>query len=106
MELDWRHRLALQMLASGNTLGEAATASGVHRQSLLRWRWESPDFAQAVTAAREAGGDERRYRAWLHTPSVVVARPRARDTAGRGPQGWCHLADAGIGEIAGDGFVR
>lgn len=82
MELDWRHRLTLQMLASGNTLGEAATASGVHRQSLLRWRWESPEFAQAVTAAREAGREERTFRLWLRHPFRGLRPPTGKGHGG------------------------
>ena len=83
MELDWRHRLTLQMLASGNTRGEAATASGVHRQSLLRWRWVSPEFAGLVAAAREAGRDERVYRMWLGHPRRGHRPPTGKGHGGK-----------------------
>jgi hypothetical protein len=83
MELDWRMNLILRMLASGNTLGEAATASGVHRQSLLRWRWESPEFAQAVVVARETGAIERRYRVWLRHPFRGRRPPAGKGHGGK-----------------------
>ena len=68
MDLDWRMNLVLRMLASGNTLGEAANAAGVHRQSVLRWRWVSPEFAGLVAEALRKGQDERTFRQWLRHP--------------------------------------
>lgn len=83
MELDWRMRLILRMLASGNTLGEAAMGAGVHRQSLLRWRWCIPDFAQAVAAARETGKTERAYRLWLRHPFRGKRPPTGKGHGGK-----------------------
>lgn len=68
MELDWRGRVILAKLAEGQLLREAAAAAGITRQAVLKRQNSSPDFAQAVAAAREAGSSERRYRAWLRHP--------------------------------------
>lgn len=68
MELDQRMKLILRLLASGHTLGEAAVVASVHRQTLLRWRWDSPEYSNLVADALEKGKDERTYRLWLRHP--------------------------------------
>lgn len=68
MNFDWRGRLVLRQIAEGATMKEAATAAGMTRQGVW-WRCGvCPDFAQAVTAARETGKDERTFRLWLRHP--------------------------------------
>lgn len=68
MELDWRGRLILGKLEEGCTIREAAAAAGMTRQAVLKRQNSSPDFAQAVAAAREVGKDERVFRLWLRHP--------------------------------------
>jgi len=83
MQLDWRMTLILRMLASGNTLGEAATTAGVHRQSLLRWRWEWPEFAELVAEALGKGKDERTFRLWLRHPFRGMRPPAGKGNGGK-----------------------
>lgn len=65
MEFDWKGTVILMKLAEGCTLLESAKAAGISRQAVLKRVNASPDFAEAVTAARETGKDERVFRAWL-----------------------------------------
>ena len=83
MELDWRMDLILRMLAAGNTLGEAAKAAGVHRQSVLRWRWESPGFSGLVDEALEKGKAEREFRLWLRHPFRGCRPPTGKGFRGK-----------------------
>jgi hypothetical protein len=56
---DWRESVILQKLSEGCTMKEAAAAAGMTRQGVW-WRCGiRPDFAHAVTSARETGKDER-----------------------------------------------
>ena len=48
---------ALDALAEGSLISEAAEAAGVHRGTLLRWRKDSP-FAELWAEADDAGCDE------------------------------------------------
>lgn len=67
-DFDYSGRLILRRIAEGMTMKEAATAAGMTRQGIY-WRCGvSPDFAQAVVAAREAGREERTFRLWLRHP--------------------------------------
>jgi hypothetical protein len=68
MELDWRGRMILRKLEEGCTIRESAAAVGISRQAVLKRKNVSPDFAQAVAAARETGKDERTFRLWLRHP--------------------------------------
>jgi hypothetical protein len=68
MDLDWRGRLILRKLEEGCTIREAAAAVGISRQAVLKRQYVSPDFTQAVAAAREAGKAERTFRLWLRHP--------------------------------------
>ena len=68
MELDWRGRLILRKLEEGCTIRETATAVGISRQAVLKRQNVSPDFAQAIAAAREVGKVERTFRLWLRHP--------------------------------------
>ena len=71
---------------------EAATAAGMTRQGIY-WRCGiSPDFAQAVTAARELGRDERTFRLWLRHP-FRGKRP---------PTGKGHEVDLDAGQVQAD----
>ncbi len=65
MELDWHGKLILRKLEEGCTIRESAAAVGISRQAVLKRKNASPDFAQAVAAAREAGKAERTFRLWL-----------------------------------------
>jgi len=63
--MNWQHHVILSKLSEGQTVREASLAVGVHRQTFWRWLKASPDFAQAVVAARETGKAERTFRLWL-----------------------------------------
>ena len=78
--MDWRHRIILRRLAEGCTYGEAAAAAGVSRISVWNWCQASPEFAQAVVAAREEGKSEREYRAWLRHPFRGLRPPTGKGT--------------------------
>jgi hypothetical protein len=62
---DWRTEVILSKLTNGCTLIESASAAGISRQAVWKRMLVSPAFAQAVSEAREAGSEERRYRSWL-----------------------------------------
>jgi len=80
MNFDWRGRLILRWLAEGVTMKEAATAAGMTRQGIY-WRCGvSPDFALAVTEARETGKDERTFRLWLRHPFRGKRPPTGKGT--------------------------
>ena len=68
-KFDWRGQVVLQKLAEGGAITEASVAAGLSRRGVLKRRHRQPDFEEAVTAAREAGASERRYRAWLRNPN-------------------------------------
>jgi hypothetical protein len=68
MNFDWRGQVILTKLGEGCTLRESADAAGISRQAVLKRKNVSPDFSQAVAAAREAGKDERTFRLWLRHP--------------------------------------
>lgn len=77
MNFDWRGNVILQKLAEGCIIREAGEAAGITKRAIHLRMKASPEFREAVTQAREAGKDERRYRRWLAHPN------RGR----RGP--WC-----------------
>jgi len=60
--------MILRKLEEGCTIRESAAAVGISRQAVLKRKNVSPDFAQAVAAARETGKDERTFRLWLRHP--------------------------------------
>ena len=67
-DFDYHGSLILRRLAEGMTMKETAMVVGMTRQGIY-WRCAvSPDFALAVTAARETGKDERTFRLWLRHP--------------------------------------
>ena len=68
MNFDWRGQVILEKLAEGCTLRESADAAGISRQAVLKRVNASPDFAEAVTTARDVGKDERTFRLWLRHP--------------------------------------
>ena len=83
METDWQRRCALRKLAEGNTLKIAAQVASISRMTLWRWINSSPEFAQAVTAALEAGMDERTFRAWLWHPFRGIRPPTGKGNGGK-----------------------
>lgn len=105
---NWNRKSILRFLAEGCTLGEAARLLGVHRQTLLRWRWESPEFAESVAVALATGKDERTYRMWLRHPfrgihqlakamAGVLASPMAGGDFEAGSQSSSQLSPSSYG---------
>ena len=80
MTTDWRHRLIISKLIEGYTTNQASAAAGVTKMAVWQWRQAMPDFAQAVTAARELGRDERTFRLWLRHPFRGKRPPTGKDT--------------------------
>ena len=70
------------LLAGGHTRGEAAAGVGIHRQTLLRWRWESVAVSEQIKRALELGQEKRRYRLWLRHPFRGVRPPTGRGHGG------------------------
>lgn len=70
-------------LSAGDTLGEAAQASGIHRQTLLRWRWESAEVDAKIIEALELGRESRRFRLWLRHPFRGLRPPTGRGHGGK-----------------------
>ncbi len=83
MELDWRGRIILRKLEEGCTIRESAAAVGITRQAVLKRKNVSPDFAQAVTAAREVGRVERTFRLWLRHPFRGKRPPMGKGHGGK-----------------------
>lgn len=83
MEFDWRGRVILAELADGGTFAEAAEAGGMTRRGLLKRRATSPEFAEAVAKAREAGKDERTFRLWLRHPFRGKRPPTGKGHGGK-----------------------
>lgn len=81
--MDWRHRIILTKLGEGYTYPESASAAGISRQGLWKWTKSSPDFAQAVAAARDTGKDERTFRAWLRHPFRGKRPPTGKGHSGK-----------------------
>jgi len=81
--MKWQHHLILSKLAEGQTVREASLAAGVHRQTYWRWSNASPEFAQAVTAAREVGRVERTFRLWLRHPFRGKRPPTGKGHGGK-----------------------
>lgn len=88
MPQDWNRRSVLRFLVEGCTLGEAAGLAGIHRQTLLRWRWDDPEFSKLVAEALDKGKDERAYRTWLRHPFRGKRPPTGKGTGGK-PR-YCH----------------
>jgi hypothetical protein len=80
---DWNRKSILRFLAEGCTFGEAARLVGVHRQTLLRWRWDDPEFSKLVLEAQEAGKDERTFRLWLRHPFRGLRPPTSKGNGGK-----------------------
>ncbi|KAB2639799.1 MAG: hypothetical protein DVB25_04950 [Verrucomicrobia bacterium] len=83
MELDWRGRMILRKLEEGCTIRESAAAVGISRQAVLKRQNVSPDFAQAVVAARETGKAERTFRLWLRHPFRGKRPPTGKGRGGK-----------------------
>jgi hypothetical protein len=83
MELDWRGRIILNKLAEGCTVRESAAAAGISRQAVLKRKNASPEFAQAVAAAREVGEKERTFRLWLSHPFRGLRPPTGKGHGGK-----------------------
>ena len=83
MNLDWRGRLILRKLEEGCTIRESAAAVGISRQAVLKRQNVSPEFAQAVAAAREVGKEERTYRLWLRHPFRGMRPPTGKGHGGK-----------------------
>jgi hypothetical protein len=82
MEFDWRGTVILCKLREGCTIREAASSVGITRQAVLKRVNVSPEFADAVSLARETGREERTYRLWLRlTRSEESVRRQAKGMA-------------------------
>ena len=80
---DWRSRTILRRLAEGCLLREAAATAGISRQAVWKRVLASPDFAQAVVAARETGKSERSFRLWLRHPLRGHRPPTGKGHGGK-----------------------
>lgn len=83
MHYDWRAQITLQKLEEGCTMREAATAAGVTRQAIHKRQKLSPEFCEAVAAAREVGEAERKYRLWLRHPFRGKRPPTGKGHGGK-----------------------
>jgi hypothetical protein len=83
MEFDFRGRVILTKLAEGCTLREAAAVAGISRQAALKRKNASPEFAEAVAAAREVGKEERTFRLWLRHPFRGKRPPTGKGSGGK-----------------------
>lgn len=83
MEFDWRGTVILSKLRDGCTIRESAAAAGISRQAVLKRKKVSPDFEQAVVAAREAGREERTFRLWLRHPFRGKRPPTGKGHGGK-----------------------
>jgi hypothetical protein len=81
--MDWRHRIILTKLGEGCTYPESASAAGITRQGLWKRIKASPDFAQAVAAAREVGKAERTFRLWIRHPRRGLRPPTGKGHGGK-----------------------
>jgi hypothetical protein len=82
MNLDWRFRLILLRLGEGYTFEQAALSGRVSRQAIWKRMKSHPEFAQAVTEARETGKEERTYRLWLRHPFRGKRPPQGKGRGG------------------------
>ncbi|MDP3851041.1 MAG: hypothetical protein Q8Q59_11095 [Luteolibacter sp.] len=80
MEFDWKGTVILMKLAEGCTIREASAAAGITKQAVAKRVASSPDFAEAVSAARETGKDERTFRLWLRHPFRGCRPPTGKGT--------------------------
>jgi len=83
MVFDWLGRVILMKFAEGCTYREAATAAGISKQAVLKRMNVSGEFREAVTAAREAGKDERTFRLWLRHPFRGCRPPTGKGHGGK-----------------------
>ena len=83
MSPEWNRKSILQFLAEGCTLGEAARLVGVHRQTLLRWRWDDPEFSDLVAESLAKGKVERTFRIWLRHPFRGKRPPTGKGHGGK-----------------------
>lgn len=88
MNFDWRGKVILTKLSEGCTLRESAEAAGISRQAVLKRVNASPEFAQAVAAAREAGKDERTFRLWWRHPFRGKRPPTGKGHGGKPIYTW------------------
>jgi len=75
--------MILRKLEEGCTIRESAAAVGISRQAVLKRQNVSPDFAQAVVAARETGKAERTFRLWLRHPFRGKRPPTGKGRGGK-----------------------
>jgi transposase-like protein len=52
-----RKTLALEAIAEGLTMGEAAARAGISRRTLFNWKADDPEFKAEIDAAYQAGTD-------------------------------------------------
>ena len=83
MNFDWRGRLILRKLEEGCTIRESAAAVGITRQAVMKRKIASPDFSNAVSAAREIGKKERTFRMWLRHPFRGRRPPAGKGHGGK-----------------------
>ena len=81
--MNWQHRVILAKLSDGQTVSEASLAAGVDRQTFWRWLKASPEFAYAVSSARQTGKEERTFRLWLRHPFRGNRPPTGKGNGGR-----------------------
>jgi hypothetical protein len=91
---DWRGQVILTKLTEGCTIREAGKAAGITKQAILKRRAASPDFAEAVAAARDAGKAERTYRLWLRHPFRGKRPPTGKGHGGKPVYIWGQGAGA------------
>ncbi len=82
MNFDWRGRVILAKLTEGCTIRKAGNAACITKQAILKRRATSPDFAETVAAARDAGKAERTYRLWLRHPFRGKRSPTGKGVVG------------------------
>jgi hypothetical protein len=88
MNWDSKSHLILQRLAEGYTFQQAAESGDVSRQSVWKRMKSSPEFADAVIAAREAGKGEREFRIWLRHPFRGKRPPNGKGHGGKPSYNW------------------
>jgi hypothetical protein len=80
--MDWKARLIVAKISEGLVFREVALAVGISRQAVLKRMAKSPEFAQAVAQAREAGKEERAFRLWLRHPCRGMRPPMGKGHGG------------------------
>jgi predicted DNA-binding transcriptional regulator AlpA len=83
MVVSWRYRSVVHYLEQGLNFREAAQLGGVSRQAIWKRMNANPEFAQAVTTAREKGRKEREFRTWLRHPFRGRRPPTGKGHGGK-----------------------